>query len=400
MDKKSILIFGLGPLQQSIIERCKLKGLFTIGIDPSRNASCKNLVNVFEIVDGQDFEGTLNIAKKYNVLGIITSATDKPLIMMARVAKVLDLPFFSIDTAECSTDKLLMKLRFQENAIPCAKGFILNNIEELINISFKYPVIVKPRDNSGSRGVIFCRSDVEINYALGEALKYTKKGNVLIEEFIEGKEYSVESLHYNGKTHVIQITEKITTDFPYNVEMGHIQPAEIIKKKQYKIYSLITKIAKALKFDNCGSHTELKINSNGIIIIETSPRLGGDFISSTLVPLSSGINMEDILIDISLGNKLEKDCFSQKFNKSSGIIYFQLPEGEILNILNINMLEQINGIQSYLFELKAGDKVNQITSSLNRYGYAIFQNNEKSTLITNMETSQTILNNNVIIKKK
>ena len=71
-------------------------GLYTIGIDPADDATCKDEVDAFEIVDGQDFEGTMAVAKKYQIDAIVTAATDKPLVMMARVAKVLNLPFYSI----------------------------------------------------------------------------------------------------------------------------------------------------------------------------------------------------------------------------------------------------------------------------------------------------------------
>ena len=95
MAKDAILIFGVGELQRSIISRAKDKGLFVVGIDPNENASARLLVDAFEIVDGQDYEKTLFIAQKYNIKGIITAATDKPLVMMARVAEKLNLNFFS-----------------------------------------------------------------------------------------------------------------------------------------------------------------------------------------------------------------------------------------------------------------------------------------------------------------
>lgn len=380
MNKKSILIFGVGLLQKSIIERCKLKGLFTVGIDPSENAICRDLVDAFEIVDGQDYDKTLSVATRYNISGIITAATDKPLVMMARVAKTLNLPFFSVETAEWSTDKLLMKKKFQENGIPCANGFIISKAEYLKVIPLEFPVIVKPRDNSGSRGVIYCNDEITFNNSIEESLQFTRKGNILVEEYIEGKEYSVEGIHYKGESHVLQITEKITTKFPYNVELGHLQPANITAKIKNEIGILLKKIAAALRFENCASHTELKISSNGIKIIETSPRLGGDFISSTLVPLSTGINMEDILIDISINAPLANVCYTPVFHKHSGIVYFELPEGIIASITNLNKLNQINEIQEWKFDLKIGDKVNKITSSLNRYGYAIFQSSNSSDL--------------------
>lgn len=378
---KSILIFGIGQLQRSLIERCKLKGLYTVGIDPNSNAECKNFVDVFEVVASNDFDTTLAVAKKYDIAGIITAATDKPLVMMARIAKELNLPFFSEETAIISTDKLLMKQKFIEAGISCANGFLINDIHKLSEFDISFPIIVKPRDNSGSRGVIYCEKFSEVESAVREALQYTKKGNVLIEEYIEGKEYSVEGIHYNGQHHVVQITEKTTTNFPYNVELSHVQPADITEEQQSQVKELIKKVAQALMFNNCASHTEIKINSKGIFIIETSPRLGGDFISSTLVPLSTGINMEDILIVISTSNALDESCLNPILSKCSGIKYFNLPLGIVSQIKSLNDLNNIRGIIDWHFDLNIGDKVNNLTNSTDRYGYGIIQVDNKKDLL-------------------
>jgi len=398
MIKKSILIFGLGELQQSLIERCKQKGLYTIGIDPSEIPVCKYFVDVFERVEDGNLERTLNIAKKYNISGVITTATDKPLIMMARVAEKLNLPFYTVETAEVSTDKWLMKQRFIQYDIPCARGYIINCINELYNLNLVYPLIVKPRDNSGSRGVIRCHNVEEVSMAVNEAFDFTKKENVLVEEFIEGKEYSVEGIHYNNHSHVIQITEKITSNYPYNVELGHIQPAELSGRTRKIIQGLLNQIAKAFGFNNCASHTELKINSKGIFIIETSPRLGGDFITSHLVPLSTGINMQDILIDISIGHPIENDFFYPILNYSSGIIYIELSMGDIISIKNLEQINKIEGVYSYNFNLHIGDTVKKITNSLNRYGFVILQATKRKLLEIQINRIKHIINTNIIIK--
>lgn len=388
---KSILVFGVSDLQKSLIERCKAKGLFVIGIDPDSNAKYRHLVDAFEVVGGQDFEGTLSVVDKYKVSAIITAATDKPLVMMARVAQAKGFPFFSDDTAIFSTDKHLMKQQFQEHSIPCAKGFILNHIEEMYGKPLEYPVIVKPRDNSGSRGVIYCNNNDELKSAVAEALQFTKKGNVLVEEFIDGKEYSVEGIHYKSETYIIQITEKITSNFPYNVEMGHIQPADLDAAHKDEIKKLVTKAADALGFDNCASHTELKINAKGINIIETSPRLGGDFISSTLTPLSTGINMEDLLIDISLERTLPSDFWTPKASYFSGIVYFELPEGTYTGNAAFEELKSLSGIYDFVINLKPGDEIKKIRSSLDRFGYAIFQANNRGELLNAFALIKNIL---------
>ena len=368
-NKKSVLIFGVGPLQKSIINRAKLMGLYTIGIDPAADATCKDEVDAFEIVGGQDFVGTIAVAKKYQIDAIVTAATDKPLVMMARVAKELSLPFYSVETAQWSTDKFQMKERFEQGGVPHARGRLISKVEGAKDLVF--PVIVKPRDNSGSRGVKLCRDKNELQNSIDEALENSKLDTVLVEEFIEGPEYSIESLHHDGKSEVIQFTEKKTTEFPYNVELGHIQPANISDENKQKIREIVEKIGKALNFEYCPSHTELKINERGIFVIETSPRLGGDYITSTLAPLSTGVNLEDELLKISLGEEINP---SAKAVQYSGVRFFSFQEGSIVkHAPNADFVKGWPHVVDFSFSLKEGDKVNRITSSLNRYGQLILQ---------------------------
>ena len=368
--KKAVLIFGVGPLQESIIKRAKKMGLYTVGIDPCADATCKDCVDAFEVVAGQDYEAHCAVVEKYGIDAIVTAATDKPLVMMARIAEKYGFQFYSVETAQWSTDKFKMKERFELGGVPHAQGRLISKAEEAEGMV--YPVIVKPRDNSGSRGVKLCRSKEELESSMNEALEVSKLDTVLVEEFIEGPEYSIESLHYtvNGQqpiAKVIQFTEKKTTEFPYNVELGHIQPANISEENQQKIREIVAKIGAALHFENCPSHTELKINERGIFVIETSPRLGGDYITSTLTPLSTGVNLEDELLKISLGESINPQPKAVQY---SGVRFFSFEEGSVIkHIPNSEFVKTWPHVVDFSFNLKEGEKVNRITSSLNRYGH-------------------------------
>lgn len=365
MNKKAILIFGVGELQLSIINRANAMGLFTVGIDPCEDACAREACQAFEVVGGQDFEGTLAVAKKYNISAVVTAATDKPLVMMARIAEVLNLPFYSVETAQWSTDKYQMKQRFIEGGVPCAQGRLVHCAGEAKDLFF--PVICKPRDNSGSRGVKLCRDVNELQECIDEALDNSKLDTVLVEEFIEGREFSIETLHYDGKSEVIQFTEKKTTEFPYNVELGHKQPANLTDNERQQIREIISNIAACMHFENCPSHTELKVNDRGIFVIETSPRLGGDYITSTLTPLSTGINLEDQLLHIALGEKV--DITSGHVDKASAVCFLSLPEGEVTAIdAQISEVTSWANVYNFNLKLRLGDKIGKITSSLNRYG--------------------------------
>ena len=365
--KKAVLVFGCGELQQSIIGRAHKMGLYVVGIDPCDDAYCKDDVDAFEVVGGQDYEGTCAVVEGHGIDAIVTAATDKPLVMMARIAEKYGFPFFSVDTARWSTDKYQMKQRFMEGGIPCAKGRLVRSIDETSGLVF--PVIVKPRDNSGSRGVKLCRTREELESSMAEALEYSKLDSVLVEEFIEGQEYSIEGLHYDGKSEVIQFTEKKTTEFPYNVELGHIQPASISDDVKQHIRQIVAMIGKTLKFENCPSHTELKINERGVFVIETSPRLGGDYITSTLIPLSTDINVEDELLRVAFGKKID---FKANYKQYSGVRFFAFEEGSIVKqVPDVRFVKAWPHVVDFSFNLRKGNKVNRITSSLNRYGHLI-----------------------------
>jgi len=187
---------------------------------------------------------------------------------------------------------------------------------------------------------------------MAEALEYSKLDSVLVEEFIEGPEYSIEGLHYDGKSEVIQFTEKKTTEYPYNVELGHIQPASISEENKLKIREIVARIGKALKFENCPSHTELKINERGIFVIETSPRLGGDYITSMLTPLSTGVNVEDELLRIALGEKISPTSQHVQY---SGVRFFAFEEGNIIkHIPDTNFVKTWPHVVDFSFNQRRG----------------------------------------------
>ncbi len=238
---------------------------------------------------------------------------------------------------------------------------------------------MKPRDHSGSRGVKLCRSKEELQESLQEALQYSHLDTVLVEEYIEGQEYSIEGLHYEGKSEVIQFTEKTTTEFPYNVELAHKQPANLTEAQKEAIRELIDKIASCMGFENCPSHTELKINERGVFVIETSPRLGGGYITSLLVPLSTGINMEDQLLNIALGEKVE--LIINRTNQASGVRFLELKEGVVKRILpGIEDVISWPNIVDFQCNLQEGIQIRPFMSGLDRYGQFIVQADTKESV--------------------
>jgi biotin carboxylase len=363
--KDNLLIFGGGLLQLSIIGRAKTMGYKTIVIDPDKNAPAKYKADNFYAVAGDDFEKTLGIARDNRVRGIVTAATDKPILMMCRIAEELGLPFPSYESCETLLDKAKFKHFLAKNDLPYAKGAEHKGKIDVTQLDLAFPVITKPVSNSGSRGVIKCHDFQSLQIAIEETLQHTNDGRFLIEEYIDGEEISVEALVQNNKVHILQITDKKVTPPPYNVEIGHVQPSKYSYLNQ-EIEKLLQKIIDKSGLNNCALHPELKIKDNRITIIEIGPRLGGDFITSHLVPLSTGVNIEDLLVQISTGLPITYYIV----NKASLVSYLNFDEGKkVMHVLPEKLLRhEFPCLVNFEFSLIKNENVKQITNSLNRYG--------------------------------
>jgi len=302
----SILIFGGGLNQMTLIQSAKDLGYKTIVIDPLENAPAKKIADVFEVVGPKDFNKTKEIALKYKVKGIVTCQMENPLLLMAKLAGELNFIFPSEKSVLNARNKLLMKECFVKAGVACANGRIIHSTEKITESVCKeigFPLIIKPVDSFSSRGVYKINSYKEIESYSNITKSFSSTGDVLIEEFMEGHEVSVESVTQNRITTVIQITDKVITPYPTAVEMAHIQPSCLDEKTQTQIKELVKRAVASLGLDNCASHAEVKITKQGPKMVELGARLGGDYITSHLVPLSSGVNIEADTIQITMGKK-------------------------------------------------------------------------------------------------
>jgi carbamoyl-phosphate synthase large subunit len=370
--KGKLLIFGAGMLQVSLIKTAKDIGYYTIVIDPDLNAVGKNVADEFDVVSGSDYETTFAIANNNKVKGIVTTATDKPLLMMAKVAEKLCLPFPSETAIYNTTNKFELKKILVNNKIPCAKGVLTNltKLDDVLNTDITLPVIIKPIDSSGSRGVFYCKTIEEVKDAYPKCTAYSKYDKVLIEEYLDGPEISIEALVQDNNLHVIQITDKTVTPFPYTVEMGHLQPSRFYLAYGAEIYQVLNEAIKALNLNDCALHPEMKITKKGLKIVEIGPRLGGDFITSHLTPLSTGINMEEQLINIAVGEKIN---IVKKTNRYSSVLFFDLLKNNMKATQIANKITTLKDCVA-AYELYFSDLNNLpvITNSLERHGHVIF----------------------------
>lgn len=363
MDKK-ILILGAGEMQIPIIEKAKSMGLYTIVADMSADAPGMKIADMPVTISTMDKEGILACCKDCEVQGVLTTS-DAPVNVVSYVGETLGLPSMSMEVATICTNKYLQRANFAENGIKVPFFKVCDENTDLSGLK-DFPYIVKPVDSSASRGVKKVANYVELTEAVSEAITFSRSQKVIIESFITGKEYSVETYTQNNETTIITITEKlcIGENKGFFVEDTHIEPARISDTDRAIIESEVTKAIAAIGIDNCPTHTEIKLNDKGAFIIEIACRLGGDYITSDLVPLSTGVDMLGNLIKIALGEKIDVD---RKYNKCAAVQFLNSDNYERCKLFIDSGDFHIRRYEVKPFENK------QIENSLDRLGFVIVQ---------------------------
>lgn len=378
MKSKKIMILGASILQLPAIQQAKEMGLHVIAVDMNPDAiGFKESGIQCEVISTIDIPAVLKCAKENAIDGIMTLASDMPMQTVALVAEELGLVGISKETALKATNKAFMRDALQDCNVPIPLYHRVNDYQgflEAVNdiVGRGYKCIVKPADNSGSRGVDLLKSQTPEN--LQKAYDYSKTfsrtGELVVEEYMEGSEVSVETLSINGICHVIQITDKITTSVPYFVEMGHSQPSTLSEKIKEEIAEVAKAANKALGIMDGPSHTEIKVTKDGPKIVELGARLGGDNITTHLVPLSTGVNMVECCIKIALG---EAPDLTVKCNKAAAIRYFKTSCGIVKNIIGIHDAELVPGVKQVSIVHGVGEELKEIKSSTDRAGFVICQ---------------------------
>lgn len=387
---KKIMILGASILQLPAIEKAIELGLEVIAVDMNPEAVGFKVPGVVEeVISTIDTPAILEAAKRHRINGIMTLATDMPMQSVSVVSHEMGLVGISEETALKATNKAFMRDALKEAGVPVPMYFRVKGKDSFKDAVEKvkaagYKCIVKPADNSGSRGVDLLRGDADLNSVYDYTVQFSRGGEILVEEFMEGPEVSVETLAVDGDVHVIQITDKLTTGAPYFVEMGHSQPSQLSEEIKERIREVAIAANQAIGIKNGPSHTEIKVTRDGPKIVELGARLGGDCIATHLVPLSTGVDMVEGSIRIALGEKPVLEC-SQ--HKGSAIRYLQSQVGTIENISGLEEARSIHGVKQVFVVHGRGEYAGKIKSSTDRIGFVIAQAEDVTAAIQIAENS-------------
>lgn len=371
-----------------IINAVQELGGYVIATDFDPKAPCHKVANESYVISALDLDGILEIAQRRCVTkAIATSETSVRIV--SYVAEKMGLQCgISYDNMICATHKDAMRNRFAKCAVPIPDYIICNDFltfEAAIK-SFNHYCVIKPSDSASSRGVrlidsAYNQSDLLSLYE--ETRRYSSTNTVLVEERIDGPEVSVESITINKETFVIAITDKITTPPPYCVETGHTEPSSLPNNIQQDLILATKQAIAAIGLENGPSHTEIKIGKQGVKVIEIGVRPGGDFITSRLVPLSTGFDFHKATAEIGMGLIPE---ITQSENGGAAIRFISTLKEGIVSAININhQLYSIKGLQELEFYLSVGDFVQPVLSNNNRIGHVLCTGNSTEEAAHNAE---------------
>lgn len=300
--KQKIAIIGASYLQLPLIEKAKEMGYETHVFAWAAGDVGETAADVFYPISIVEKEQILEKCRQVGICGICSIGSDLAMVAVNYIAEQLDLVGNSVEATAKSTNKHLMRQAFEANGDPSPRSVLVEETTDLEALELAYPVIVKPTDRSGSRGIYKLSDASGLKAAVNSAMAQGFEKKALVEEFVEGQEYSVEYISYQGEHHFLALTHKDTTGAPHFIETGHLEPAPVNNDTLARVKAVVAHALDSLELKNGASHSELKIAEDGTIrLIEIGGRMGGDCIGSDLVRYSTGYDFVKMVIDVACG---------------------------------------------------------------------------------------------------
>lgn len=371
---KKLLVLAAGILQVPIIKRARELGYYVIAADGNPNAVGLQYADKQICANITDEEEMVSIAKREQIDGVIHPCSEVSMNVMGRIHDEMNLSGVSRKQAVVATNKHLMREAFKKGNAPSPVSILAKSAEDAWNLfcnEFVTNAILKPSRNSGSRGIAKVEhgiSQEDFMLLYDRALQESRDNSVLIEQFIEGPEFSVEIIVWDGNVNVLTVTDKKTTEAPHFVELGHNQPSCFPEETVALIKDAAIKGVKALGVDKCACHAEVKIMDGKAYLMEIGARMGGDFISTVLTRLSTGIDMVAAAIDCALN--IKPNLTPKASPQGVCIRYFCPKPGKLVGISNIEMLDDPRVYDWEIYH-SVGDVIPEVTSSLCRSGHFI-----------------------------
>ncbi len=364
--KEKIAVLGANEPLLPYYRQAKQLGYEIIGIAYEEGAVCKKYCDRFYPISFAEKNKVLEICRKERIDGILSFSLESALPTVVYVAQSMGLVSNTEESIAITQSKYTQRKALQDSGIEVPKYYLIENEADLAHVKCQFPVIVKPVDSGGSQGICKVETSEKLAEAYKYAINYSRSSHAIVEEFVDGREFSVEYISHKGKHYFLQITDKVTSGPPRFVEMQHHQPAVVDDVIRDRIKNMVEAALTALRIENSASHTEIKLNSKGdLYIIETGARMGGGFITSDLVRLSTGYDFVEGAIKLAVG-KFEQPIFPQ--TSYSGVYFYSKLAPEIGEVIK----HHEDWPEIVEWDL-SDNPLTDVKSNADRYGYFLYQ---------------------------
>lgn len=365
---KKALVLAAGVPQAVLAQKLRERGYYIIMADYTEEPVGKSAADKFYRISTLDIEAVRKVAIEEKVDLIMTVCTDQAMLTVSLLSEELKLPcYVSHKTGLEMTNKKYMKKIFADYGVPSAKYTIVTD-DNLENIKdFSYPMVVKPVDCNSSKGVCKVTNNSDLQNAINQAIEYSRTNNAIVEEFFEGEEFSCDFFvdGTEAKMLGISLSEKIKSDSKFVIYRSVYPVPYDTPQIREKITGVVQKIVDAYKLHDCPMLVQLLYRDGEISVIEFSARTGGA-LKYKLIELTSGVDIIDATIDVTLKGRAEVNPIPSKKHIRNEFIY--LNNGVFDHLEGFEELKQEGIIDNYYLFHTKGCEFNGANSSGDRIG--------------------------------
>ena len=366
MNKGCVLILGAGLMQKPAIEATKALGYDAVVVDANPRALCVPFADRFERIDLKDAEGIARFALSLGdeLRAVFTCATDfsAAVSLVALRCGFAD-RVHSPEAARRASDKLLMRRSFKESGVPSPEYFeagedFVRKLEQGEGAQVSFPQVVKPCDNMGARGCRLVQNDDELMRALKEALSYSRTKRAIVEDYMEGPEFSIDALVVDGRVVVTGFADRHIYFAPHFVELGHTMPSSLAPEKRDEVVRVFCDGVRALGLTNGAAKGDVKLTESGAMIGEIAARLSGGYMSGWTFPYASGFDLTQEALKIALGcpSRFEGITEVKPSKVSAERAFISLP-GVVAKVYGANQAQACPFVKDVFFRVGEGDEV-------------------------------------------
>ena len=383
---KKVMLLGAGSGQMPFLKICKEKGYYVIVVSIEGDYPCFKEADKVYYIDTRNKEKILEAAMQENIDAIITDQTDVSVPTVAYVSEKMGLRGIGYETALKFTDKYEMRKAAKEAGVGCPQFTKVFSLEEVIDFAGKigYPLMIKPTDSSGSRGVTKINNIEELAANFELSKKCSSTGAVIVEEFITGKEYLVDGFAMNNKYINLDVGEKEYFDVP-DIFVSKMCIFSSAAKEPNRIEKMVLeankKVVSSIGLEFGITHAEYLYceKDDKVYLVEVAARGGGVFLSSHITPSATGFNTNKALIEYVVDGKNVDIEEIELDKKVSAWMCFSFPEGHITNIEGVEETKKIAGVYMVdMDDLFIGKHVKKLCDDSGKYGPVLILSNDKT----------------------